>query len=263
MQKFTLLLFTLFILTACGKFEYSPNQAFDENTPRNINEININRILSTPGDDTIRFVLSGDSQRSYDSDVKFVELVNQTPNVDFVVLDGDISDFGLLQEYKWIDEIYKKLKVPYVGVIGNHDYQGNGEKIYENIYGAKNFSFIYHGLKFVCHDTNSLENYNDGTTPDINWLQTQFDDPNVSGFVPIGHVPPFSAEFDRKLEEPYKNILNGPKLICALYAHVGKTDTYHPYEEAAPYITTGGLDNRQYMIIEIVNGKLNTKVVKY
>lgn len=148
-------IFVFFIAIAfflsCGKLEYSPNQKFDKNTPRNINAENLRRIISNPGDDTIRFVLSGDSQNAYDDLSTFVNKVNATPGIDFVILNGDISDFGLLQEFKWIESYYSNLTVPYIAVIGNHDHAANGVDIYKRMYSEDlDFSFIYKEVKFVC-----------------------------------------------------------------------------------------------------------------
>ena len=172
-----LLLFIVAILLSlsCRKLEYSPNQKFDKNTPRDINANNLKRILAAPGDDTIRFVLSGDSQNAYDDLSTFIDKVNATPGIDFVILNGDISDFGLLQEFKWIESYYSKLKVPYLAVIGNHDHSANGVYVYQRMYSEQlDFSFIYKGVKFVCHNTNSREYNFNGTIPDLNYLKSQF-----------------------------------------------------------------------------------------
>ena len=109
------------LLQACSSIEYSPNQSSDSKSPRDLNKKSLRRLAETPGDDTIRFVLTGDSQREYKYSEKLVDVVNKIPGVDFVFLAGDISDFGLLQEMEWVHSIFSKLKMPYIGVIGNHD----------------------------------------------------------------------------------------------------------------------------------------------
>ncbi len=62
----------------------------------------------------------GDTQRFYDDVEDFVARANQE-DFDFVLMDGDISDFGINDEFSWIYDIMKHLKKPYVSVIGNHD----------------------------------------------------------------------------------------------------------------------------------------------
>src|SRR5690606_1221915 len=90
------------LLQACSSIEYSPNQSSDSKSPRDLNKKALARLAETPGDDTIRFVLTGDSQREYKNAEKLVDAVNKIPGVDFVFLAGDISDFGLLQEMEWV-----------------------------------------------------------------------------------------------------------------------------------------------------------------
>ncbi|MES2874877.1 MAG: metallophosphoesterase [Bacteroidota bacterium] len=242
--------------SSCRKMEYSPNQKFDKNTPQNINESNLKRLLSTAGDDTIRFVLSGDSQNAYDDLGSFVDKVNKTQGIDFVILNGDISDFGLLQEFKWIESYYSKLKAPYVAVIGNHDHSANGIYVYQRMYSNQlDFSFIYNGVKFVCHNTNSREYNFNGTVPNLNYLSNQFKpEAGVNGYFAIAHVPPTSGDFDKKLFEDYGKILtdNG-KVFAVLNAHVDKESIRFPYTPDLPVITTNSLYNRHFLVVEVIN----------
>ncbi len=242
--------------SSCGKMEYSPNQKFDKNTPQNINADNLKRILATPGDDTIRFVLSGDSQRAYDDLSTFIDKVNATPGIDFVILNGDISDFGLLQEFKWIESYYSKLKAPYLAVIGNHDHSANGVYVYQRMYSEKlDFSFIYKGVKFVCHNTNSREYNFNGTVPDLNFLKNEFQpEAGVKGYFAVAHVPPTSGDFDSKLFDDYGKILtdNG-KVYAVLNAHIDKETIKYPYTPNLPVITTNSLYNRHFLVVEVVN----------
>lgn len=251
-----LILSLVSLLLACRKLEFSPNQKFDKRSPRNINAENLKRIAASAGDDTIRFVVSGDSQRAYDDLKTFIEKVNSTPGIDFVFLNGDISDFGLLQEFKWIENYYSKLKVPYIGVIGNHDHVANGVDVYKRMYSeALDFSFVYKGIKFVCHNTNSREYNFDGSTPDLPWLREQFKpEAGVTGYFAVAHVPPTSGDFDKNLFEDYGKILtdNG-NVFAVLNAHVDKESLRYPYGPNLPVITTNSIYNRHFLVVEVVN----------
>lgn len=269
------------VCSGCTKIEFSPNQKFDGDSPVAINRDNLSHLLKTEDDDTLRFVLSGDSQRSYDNVTDFVATVNRMQGIDFVILDGDISDFGLLQEMKWIDALYSGLKVPYIGVIGNHDLQANGNDVFRRMYGELNYSFVYDSIKFVCHDTNSREYNFNGTAPDLKWLRNEFRTENgIKGFVAVGHVPPFATDFDPGLETEYLHILSSVNLLGSLYAHINKTGVFYytndgdrtfythadgsAYEnESPPFIVTNAIANREFLIVEIVNGKLSSKSIKY
>ncbi len=244
------------LLGSCDRLEYSPNQKFDRDTPEEVNSKNLARLFSTAGDDTIRFILSGDSQRAYDDLQPFVTRVNALKGVDFVILNGDISDFGLLQEFKWVENIYSKLAAPHIGVIGNHDHAANGVDIFKRIYNKElDFSFIYRGIKFVCHNTNSREYNFNGTVPDLNWLKKEFEPAaGVRAYMAIAHVPPTSGDFDRKLFDGYGKILtdNG-RVHAVLNAHVDKESIQYPYSATLPVITTNSLYNRHFLVVEIIN----------
>ena len=253
------------LLSACNNIEYSPNQRFDRDSPQNLNAKNLKRLLEAPADDTIRFVLSGDSQREYISSEKFVRTVNGLKGIDFVVLAGDISDFGLLREMEWVNEIFSKLNVPYIGVIGNHDLVANGERVFKRMFGELNFSFVYQGVKFVCHNTNSREVAFNGSVPDMPWLKGQMaPQEGVNAYITVAHVPPENGDFDNALAEEYINVINGsPNTLAALFAHTHSHYIFHPGAGDIPYIVTNALENREFVLVEIINGKLTYENIQY
>ena len=72
----------------------------------NINAKNIIKIENNcKGKDTIRFITMGDSQRWYDETVDFVNNVNKRNDIDFVIHGGDLSDFGVTDEFLWQRDI--------------------------------------------------------------------------------------------------------------------------------------------------------------
>ena len=143
--------------------------------------------------------------------------VNQQPGISFMVVAGDISDFGLAREMRWVDEKLRRLKVPYLTVVGNHDLVGNGREAYQHVYGALNYSFVYGDTKFVLIDTNSREYNFNHKVPDINWLQTQL--ATLDGArrqVVMSHVPPDNADFDPTLQMPFAQALGtAPNVVLS------------------------------------------------
>ena len=96
-----------------------------------INNRNIEKIeANCKNKATIRFVTMGDSQRWYDETLDFVNHLNKRDDIDFVIHGGDYSDFGVTDEFLWQRDIMNKLKVPYVGLIGNHDCLGTAKKLF-------------------------------------------------------------------------------------------------------------------------------------
>jgi 3',5'-cyclic-AMP phosphodiesterase len=245
-------------------FEFSPNQVFDHDTPLNLNTNNLSRLRTLPGDDTITIAFVGDSQRFYDELSAFIDTVNNIKAVDFVLLAGDITDFGLLEEFEIVNDIFKRLNKPYFGVIGNHDVVAKGEQVFERMFGPVNYSFHYRGVKFVAHNTNSKE-YNNGNVPDLNWLRSELVTSDSAKYlVGISHVPPFSDDFDKNLESAYTTLLEEtPSFLISLHGHIHRHTDGYPYGDGIRYITSHSFDKRSFVMIKIIGEVVSTTIVDY
>ena len=250
----------LFLFISCDRLEYSPNQSFSKNSPTDLNAKNIAKLAkSNPVDDTLRFILTGDTQRSYDQAVALVNLANtRFPKLDFVILNGDISDFGLLQEMVWVTNIYEQLKAPYITVIGNHDLVANGRNAYKHMFGDLNFTFTHKKVKFICHDDNSREYQFDGNVPDLDWISKELQTgPEVDAIVGAAHIPPRGGDFDPRMEDDYVHLFNNnPKVVACIYAHENNSDFYFPVPGGVPFLVTDAVTNRECLYMEIADGKL-------
>jgi 3',5'-cyclic AMP phosphodiesterase CpdA len=264
-QKLTFAIL-LILLTACEKFEYNPYQTDNEKRPENLNKQNLEKIKlqEIAADDTVTILFSGDSQRFYRQLDALVDKTNSLKDVDFFILAGDISDFGLLREFLWVYEKLETLKVPYLCVVGNHDLTGNGSDIYESMFGPKNFSFVYKGHKFLFHDTNSREYKFDGSVPNLGWIRQELQDTTVSWFVGVSHVPPYDSDFDRALEFPYKNLLaTQPGFILSLNGHLHDGgDSFH-YDDHVRYITSSAVEKDECILLKLADGKIFKEKIYY
>ncbi|MFC5283359.1 metallophosphoesterase family protein [Pedobacter alpinus] len=260
--KLSALCALLFSLTiGCNNLEFSPNQSFDRNSPIDLNAKNIaklnNNINNT--DDTVRFILTGDTQRSYDQARAMIAVVNKNyPKLNFVLLNGDISDFGLLQEMEWVTKIYEDLKAPYITVIGNHDLVANGLNTYKRMFGPLNFSFIFKKVKFILHDNNGREYNFNGKIPDLDWISKEIQtDNSVNAIVAVGHIPPTSTDYDAKLKDGYETLLNSnSKVVASFHAHENTNKIHFADSGPVPFITSNAVTNREFLYVEIANGKL-------
>ena len=264
----TLKIFLLVVISAlagCSEYyEYSPNQVRDRNSPEDLNKKNLLKLHANPKDDTITIAFLGDSQNFYDEAVRFVDKVNNIRAIDLVVIAGDISDYGLLQEFEWIHERLRKLNKPFIGVIGNHDLVGNGEAVYENMFGPLDFSFIYDSVKFVIHNTNSRE-YLKGNVPDMEWLKKELMPANgVQHYIGISHVPPFSGDFNPELEDAYSNLLaSAPGFLVSLHGHIHRHTDGYPYDDGVRYVTGPSFEQRSFVLLKISSGNISKTIVDY
>ncbi|MCX2453921.1 metallophosphoesterase [Pedobacter sp. PLR] len=252
-------------LLSCNQFEYSPNQVFDRNSPKDVNATSLSRLGDGKNDDTVRFVLSGDPQRSRDETITFVEKVNSLPGVDFVLIAGDFTEFGVLKEMEWISRALRKLNVPYMGVIGNHDLTNRGREVFQRMFGALNYTFVYGGTKFICHDTNSREYSFNGQVPDISWLKTELQPQDgVSNYLAVSHVPTISPDFDPKLVKDYTGTFaETPGFLASLHGHNHTYDLYFPDDSGIPYVITSSIGNEEFLLVEIINHKISFERISF
>lgn len=109
MYKQTLPLFLCILLSACDLIDYHPYDGRLTISERDINGHNIPLIeAATKDKDTIRFVLIGDTQRSYDETEDFVKHINtKKDSIDFIIHGGDYTEFGM---YNPQNEMFRLLR---------------------------------------------------------------------------------------------------------------------------------------------------------
>ncbi|MGG7664797.1 metallophosphoesterase family protein [Dyadobacter sp. BHUBP1] len=253
------------LTTSCDQFEFSPNQSFDHSSPSNLNAQNLARLRRNAENDTVTIVFAGDTQRWYDEQERFVKKVNSLESVDLVLLAGDISDFGLLQEFKWVQKRLSALRAPYFGIIGNHDMVANGRQIFQQMFGPLNYSFVYGGIKFIAHNTNGLEAPGENI-PDIGWLAHELQNAEGADYlITISHVPPFNAvEFGTESVKPYTDLLqNTPNLLLSLHGHVHQHQDFYPFGNKVHYMTSFSFGQSAFVLLQISKGKVLKSIIDY
>ncbi len=242
-------------VAGCEMLEFSPNDHRVAEKYTNLTQKNLARLAASPlpAGDTLRFVFTGDSQQFYDEAEALVASVNQQPGIAFLVVAGDISDFGLAREMQWVDEKLRRLTVPYVTVIGNHDLVGNGRPTYGYIFGAFNYSFVYGDTKFIMVDTNGREYNFVGTAPDMGWLRPQL--ASAEGArrqVVISHVPPSNDDFDPALRAPYVQALrDAPNLVFEMNGHNHSYSISQPFDDGVTYVNSDAFSERHYLVATV------------
>lgn len=255
------------LLSSCDLLEFSPNDHRAPDSERDLTAKNLAMLAQRPlpAGDTLRFVFTGDSQRFYDDAEDLVKSVNQQPGIQFMLVAGDISDFGFAREMRWINDDLRKLKVPYLTVVGNHDLVGNGRKAYEAIFGPRNYSFVYGDTKFIFADTNGREYNFDGTAPDMTFVKRELADNSVRRHVIISHVPPQDEDFDPALSQPYVTALReDPRLVFELNGHRHAFSIGEVFGDGVTYINSSSFESRQYVILTVWGDKqFRVKQVKF
>ena len=81
---------------------------------------------------------------------KTVDDINSRDDIEFVIMAGDVTEFGADWELEAAHEIFEELDVPYYIVPGNHDtkWSESGCNSFARIFGGTDFAFESHGILF-------------------------------------------------------------------------------------------------------------------
>ncbi len=118
-------------------------------------------------------------RKSWDEDVfsKGVETVNEL-SPDVVIVTGDLTDTGLVEEYRLVRDLLKDFESPVVPIPGNHDARNLGWKTFEDYIGERyRKDRISKDLYVVGLDSSEPDvNYGQLGRERLEWLETVVDD---------------------------------------------------------------------------------------
>ena len=260
MKKSNYIIFFAILFYSCDRFEYSHNQVLPDEKYKNINQNNILRFINIVTD-TVTIAIIGDSQRYFKATQKVISKINNIPDIHFVVHTGDLADFGIQKEYRWLHEQLSKIKYPYVAVIGNHDLIGNGGEIYNLMYGDPNFSFIFNENKFIYLNTNAREYSPGSNVPDITWLNKELSDTSVyKNAIIVCHSP--HTDLDPVIQEKYLEILRKyKKVLLCINGHLHNFNFTAPGGDGIAYLSSFTTVQEKFVVIRIWDNKFSLEII--
>ncbi|WP_308778278.1 metallophosphoesterase [uncultured Bacteroides sp.] len=257
---------SVFLMTSCDMVDLHPYDVKIEG-PRDVNASNIARIETACRDkDTIRFVTMGDSQRWYDETVDFVNAVNVRTDIDFVIHGGDMSDFGVTDEFLWQRDIMDGLNFPYVAIIGNHDCLGTGEETYRAVFGDTDFSFIAGRIKFVCLNTNAMEYDYSRPIPDFDYMEDEISRrrEEYDRTVVCMHARPYSDSFNNNVARVFQAYVTAfPGLLFCTAAHEHRQFEMDVFGDGVMYYVSDCMKHRSYNVFTVTPDGYEHEVVYY
>ncbi len=265
-KKTTVFLTCLLLLSGCDLIDYHPYDVRITGK-RDINAQNIQRIENNcKGKTTLRFIVMGDSQRWYDETRDFVNAANKRGDIDFVIHGGDISDFGVTNEFLWQRDILEKLKMPYVALIGNHDCLGTGEETYAKLFGKTNFAFIAGDVKFVCLNTNALEYDYSEPVPNFTFMENELTDrrDEYTKTVVSMHARPLCDVFNNNVAKVFQHyVTQFPGLQFCTIAHDHGLSVNDLFDDGVIYYGSDCMKHRSYLIFTITPDDYTYEVVYF
>ena len=255
------------MLGGCGAFDIHPYDV-DVKGATGINTANIRQIeLSTLGKDTLRFACISDTHQWYADMRAAVDDINRRKDtLDFMVHCGDLTDTGTNKEYVWCDRQLRRLQLPYVAMIGNHDFLGTGEEYYAKKYGPKNLSFIAARLKLVLLNTNATEYDHMASVPDLNYIRQQAEE-DAGAFdrtIVLMHARPYSDQFNNNIAEPFEHYLQFYlKPMFCVNGHDHSLSVDDVFGDGMTYYGVPSVVKRKYFIFTITPDSYRYEIVDF
>lgn len=193
----------LILLVSCGKFTLSPYISDVKEEKLNASNLELIKQRESKFTNNFKIAVISDTHDYYKELDKIVKDINSKKDeFAFAIVTGDITNIGLLSEFKEVSKFLKQLEIPYLVAIGNHDYLTNGFKIYSKIYGSQNMTFTFKQSHFVIYDNNNWEAL--GKTPDLDWVESELTKSTSTHKLLFSHVSP--EDTDRYTDQESLNM---------------------------------------------------------
>jgi outer membrane protein assembly factor BamB/predicted phosphodiesterase len=120
-------------------------------------------------------------------------------DIDFVILSGDITEFGADQELKLAKRILDSLQLPWYVIPGNHDgnWSENGANTFRTVFGGETFFFKHKGYEFIGTNSGPNMRMSPGQIPRENlvWMDSIFaaNPDRQTPLIYINHYPQDSS----------------------------------------------------------------------
>lgn len=240
----TLAALLLLLATAsCERlFEYSPYSSKVPDDRRDTHQKNLMQLRIIESEiaakDTFKIGLISDSHTYYNSLAEIVHRMNDEGDIDLVLHGGDMTDGGMIAEYSIFHQIMSDLRAPYFTAVGNHDCLANGRYIYNDMFGAENYSFVFKNCKFIFFN-NIIWELNDAE-PDYPWLADElFCCSQYDRVFVIAHIPPWSDQFTPLNTYAYRNLMDSADVSMSIHGHHHDHYFGNYFSDSIPYLVIG------------------------
>ena len=170
-----------------------------------------------------------------------------THQVAFILVLGDLTDFGLIEEFAQTYDALETSTVPYLTTIGNHDAISHGKEIYNRMFGPFDYTFTVVGFKFIMWNNNKFEFGNNN----FQWLQSQLQDDAVVS----SHIPPVQDVHSQAEVDEWLSMYDGINLAASLHGHRGTTRAFFELYQGIPIYTAPKTSGSHYSIVHFTSDR--------
>ena len=256
----------LMLLACSDPFAVSPFEANVRSELKNTTQSNLAKIqLMDSSTGTFKIALISDSHYHFNALADAIADIQSKNDFEFIVVLGDITENGLLKEFELFHSIMAQSGIPYVTVIGNHDYLSNGSKIYEQMFGANNYTFSFRSVKFVVWDNVIWESEKEA---DYAWLEdvlnaTSETESNVFNHViPLSHIPPSDQQFDHH-KDRFHELLKKHDINLSVHGHKHEFSLNHLFADDIQFLTVGSPQHRTYTELSVTPDEVVINKITY
>lgn len=150
--------------------------------------------------------------------------INQNPNIEFVVVTGDLTESGDRASIEAIKNELEKLNVPFYAASGNHEttWSESGVMDFTRVFGDSRFAFSHDGNFFIGFNSGPVIRMADGhvAPQDIAWLKQNLDSVSAAGDAPIfvfTHYPLRNGDVDNWYD--VTDVLRQHNVQCVMGGH--------------------------------------------
>ena len=151
--------------------------------------------------------------------------INRNPDIEFVVVTGDLTESGDLTSIQAIKAALDQLRVPYYAASGNHEttWSESGVMDFTRVFGDSRFAFAHAGAYFIGFNSGPVIRMADGhvAPQDIAWLKHNLDSVSAAGSsTPIfvfTHYPLRNGDVDNWYE--VTDVLREHNVQCVMGGH--------------------------------------------
>lgn len=150
--------------------------------------------------------------------------INRNPNVEFVVLTGDLTESGDRASIQAIKDELEQLNVPFYAASGNHEttWSESGVMDFSRVFGDSRFAFTHKDMFFIGFNSGPVIRMADGhvAPQDIAWLAHNLDSVSAAGDAPIfvfTHYPLLNGDVDNWYE--VTDVLRQHNVQCVMGGH--------------------------------------------
>jgi 3',5'-cyclic-AMP phosphodiesterase len=258
--------FRLILISSCisffisCKFEYSPYAANAPELGSNHKNLQFIQEAEVNTADNFKVAFISDTHNYYQELKQLIRAINNNGPYSFVVINGDITNLGLLEEFKKTLQYLKHINYPFLVVAGNHDLITNGHAIYHRMFGELNFSLEFKNTQFIFYNNNNWES--PGEVPSYPWVMDKLRSSNAEFKILTAHIPPSDRKrFSLNLMENWRSMVNseGVDYIFSGHGHSPVVETFGN----AVNITIGSPAKRGYFELLISPGMIHHQKISF